>query len=372
MPVAFQRETIFYGPPAERVLLVTGDIDGDGDDEIVVGGRVGREGLHWYDRDAAGRWREHLMDESYDRLEAGGALCDLDGDGRLDFVGGGDWQGRLVSWWQCPEDPTQPWLRRTIYEMPAAQSHDQLIADLDRDGRPEVYFWNQRGPSSLYVAYLPDDPTLSPWPDVRPILTGEAEEGFAVGDVDGDGREELLAGQSWYRIPEKGRYERHPFAEGFVSPRLAVGDFAGIGRTQIILAEGDASYRRESKCGRLVTLRPPENVQALWHAEVLHEALQDPHSLLAHDFDGDGLPEIIVGELGDPGGRHRQPPTLRLYDFDGGRFQESILDSGVGTHEAKLIRLAGKVGIAGKPYRGLQSDLPRRPEEDAIHLWMPV
>jgi hypothetical protein len=371
MPVGFQRETIFYGPPAERVLLVTGDIDGDGDEEIVVGGRIGSEGLFWYDREASGEWREHRIDDTYDRLEAGGALHDLDGDGRLDFVGGGDFRGDLICWWHCPEDPTQPWTRRVVCQMPATQSHDQLVADLDGDGRPELYFWNQRG-KALYVAYVPDDPTVSPWPDVRPILTGEAEEGFAVADLDGDGKPELLAGLSWYRIPEKGRYERHRFAEGFMSPRLVVGDFRGTGRNEIFLAEGDASYQRESKWGRCVHLRPRENIEELWHAEVLHEELEDPHTVLAHDFDGDGLPEVFVGELGSPRGDHRHSPAHRLYDFRDGRFVEQVVDAGIGTHEAKLIRLGGKVGIAGKPYRGLRSDLLRHPEEDAIHVWMPV
>jgi hypothetical protein len=371
MPISFQRETIFYGAPAERVLLVTGDIDGDGEDEIVVGGRIGPQGLYWYDRGADGKWREHRIDDAYGRLEAGGALCDLDGDGRLDFVGGGDYQGNQICWWQCPEDPTQPWTRRVLWEMPSPQSHDQLIADLDGDGRGEVYFWNQRG-KALYVAYLPDDPTVSPWPDVRPILTGEVEEGFAVGDLDGDGRPELLAGLSWYRVPEKGRYERHRFAEGFVSPRLAVGDFSGTGRNEIVLAEGDASYHRESKWGRFVHFRPPANVEDLWRAEVLHEELEDPHTVLAHDFDGDGRPEVFVGELGEPRGEHRHPPAHRIYDYRDGRLVEQIVDSGVGTHEAKLIRLGGKVGIAGKPYRGLRGERPRQSEEDAIHLWMPV
>ena len=45
-------------------------------------------------------------------------------------------------------------------------SHDQLVADIDGDGRPEVYFWNQLG-NALFCAPVPSDPAVSPWPAVR-------------------------------------------------------------------------------------------------------------------------------------------------------------------------------------------------------------
>ena len=39
--------------------------------------------------------------------------------------------------------------------------------------------------------------------DVREIATELVEEGLAAADVDGDGRLELVAGQSWYRPPAR-------------------------------------------------------------------------------------------------------------------------------------------------------------------------
>lgn len=89
----YRRTTIYTGPPSERVLLVTGDINADGNDEVVIAGRIGSEGLWWLERDDAGRWQAHLMDDQYERLDAGGVLYDIDGDGRLDFLAG---KGTLV------------------------------------------------------------------------------------------------------------------------------------------------------------------------------------------------------------------------------------------------------------------------------------
>ncbi|MGC9455714.1 MAG: FG-GAP repeat domain-containing protein [Phycisphaerae bacterium] len=161
----YRRTTIYTGPPSERVLLVTGDINADGNDEIVIAGRIGSEGLWWLEREDAGRWQAHLMDDQYERLDAGGVLYDIDGDGRLDFLAGGDHANNALLWWQCPEDPQRPWTRRKIFRMPENQSHDQVVADIDGDGRPEVYFWNQ-GSKTLFVAPIPQDPTVSPWPGV--------------------------------------------------------------------------------------------------------------------------------------------------------------------------------------------------------------
>ena len=41
-PPAFERKTIYHGTPAERVLLVVGDLNADGQPEIVLRSKVRR------------------------------------------------------------------------------------------------------------------------------------------------------------------------------------------------------------------------------------------------------------------------------------------------------------------------------------------
>ena len=361
------RTTIHRGDAIERVLCVTGDVDGDGDDEVLIGGRTGTMGLHLLDHASDGQWRHHLIDSDYDRMDAGGWLVDLDGDGRLDFLAGPDRANNLLTWWRNAGEPATPWTRRVICEMPGRQSHDQIAADLDGDGRLEVYFWNQ-GAETLFVARVPDDPAVEPWPDVQPVAEGVREEGLAIADVDGDGRAELIAGQSWYRCTGAGRYERQVYAEGFVSPRIAAADLRGHGQLEIVIAEGDASIYAK-RLGRLARLTPGDDVSKPWAMQVLHEELEDPHSIIVADFDGDGRPDVFIGELGDPNGAHHHPPAQRIYWNCGGELVEQIIDAGVGTHEAKLLRVGGRTMIVGKPYRNVRDAIERDDEVDAVHVW---
>jgi len=368
---AFHRQTLITLPPSDKVLCVVGDLNHDGIPEIVIGGRTGPMGLRWIGRDAGGTWQAHLIDDTYDRLEAGGVLFDFDRDGDLDFLAGGDWNGRNIYWWQCPDDPTQPWTRRLVFEMPNGQSHDQIVADLDGDGRPEVYFWNQRS-RTLFVVPVPDDPTISPWPNVRAVgATPDMQEGFAVADVDGDGRDELLAGQCWYNPRANGEYEQHPFCDGWVSTRLAAADFDGDGAAEIIVAEGDASLNQR-EYGRVGRFFRPRDLSRRWEYEILHDRLLDPHSLCIGDFDRDGKPDLFVGELGDPNGSHKHEPAIRVFFNHNGKLVEEVIDRNITTHEAKVIALDGQIGIVGKPYRNIDSTGPRGPEVDSVHLWLPA
>jgi hypothetical protein len=100
------------------------------------------------------------------------------------------------------------------------------------------------------------------------------------------------------------------------------------------------------------------------------------------DIDNDGTPEIVIGArrpraelywLGrTPDGDHPHPPAQRIYLNRGaGQFEEHVIDEGIGTHEAKLIVLDGRVGIAGKPYRNVGTEPPRGSDVDCVNLWLP-
>ena len=71
------------------------DLDGDGDLDFITGQSGGD--IIWYEYHAADRWTRHLLGRD-SPSEVGGAVLDVNRDGRLDFVTGG-------AWYENPPDP---------------------------------------------------------------------------------------------------------------------------------------------------------------------------------------------------------------------------------------------------------------------------
>ena len=364
---AFRRHTIYQGGPAERMYCLVGDLDGDGVQEFIVSTR-NPEQLHWFGRTGGGAWQPHLIDDTFPSISVGGALVDLNGSGRLDLIGATSDRGSSVFWWECPDDPTRRWVRREAFPLPAPRTHDLLLADIDGDGRQELYVWNQDA-ETLFSVPLPDDPYATPWPEVRPVVTGVDEQALAAADVDGDGRLELIAGCSWYRLLPDGTWERHVYTHDYGGVRVVAADLDGDGRPEIAVAEVALDIGRTY--GRLALFRPGADVEDVWEDEVLHDRLLDAHTLQVADFDGDGRPDLYVGEMGRGDWTAPHPPAQLLFLSRGDRMEQVVIDTGIGTHEAQAIELDGRFGIVSKPYRALADSAPRPAEVDALYLYLP-
>ncbi len=73
-----------YAAP-EPTAALTVDLDSDGSADIVVAARKAAPCLVWYRRTGS-RWTRYIVDDSSQRIEAGGAYHDIDGDGDTDII----------------------------------------------------------------------------------------------------------------------------------------------------------------------------------------------------------------------------------------------------------------------------------------------
>ena len=305
-------------------------------------------------------WDRYIIDDGALRIEAGSAAHDIDGDGDLDIVFGGESQSNEIWWWENPFpnlDPAKPWTRRTIKKSGETKHHDQAFIDFDGDGQSEFVFWNQ-GATSLFYAEIPANPTgLEEW-EYHPIYqyTSEGEmeprssypgwrrthehEGLYAMDMNGDGVDDIVAGGRWFQHREGG-FREHIIDASYTFTRSVAGQLIEGGKPEVIMVVGDG-------VGPLMMY---EWQDGFWMSTLLIDQVDNGHTLDLVDFDGDGHLDIFNAEMRF--GEGNPDSEIRILLGNGqGQFSKHVVARGFGVHEGKMTDLDGDgdLDILGKPY----------------------
>ncbi len=211
---------------------------------------------------------------------------DVNGDGYIDIVTCAYFSGR-VAWVEHPGDPTQQWKEHTV-DLPGPMETGRLV-DLNSDGQPD---------------FLPNTVRLVTWyefsrndGDVKwqehNLGEGGAGHGVGAGDINRDGRTDIITVTGWYEQPDDAN-ESWPFHEEFDISRagiLIIGrDFDHDGDTDIVWGIGH-DYG-------LYWLQQSTDVdgQRVWTRSAIDESFSQVHSLHLADLDGDSEPEVVTGK----------------------------------------------------------------------------
>ncbi|MEM1003730.1 MAG: tandem-95 repeat protein [Pseudomonadota bacterium] len=334
------------------------DVDQDGLMDFVIAGRKGGPAVTWYRQTADGTWETVVIDSEALRIEAGGTVYDVDGDGDLDIFMGGDSLSNEIWWWENPYpdfDPSAEWTRHVVKSGGGNQHHDMGFGDFDNDGVDEFVFWNQKGdPRGLYIAEIPDDPkTSGPWDAVQ--ITGTRREGFASGDIDGDGITDIVTGGHWYKWNGGTDFTEIVIDPSFPQGQVALGDFNEDGVLEVILSSGDQD-------GPLLMYQQTGDptVSANWTSTDLLGVITDEvHSLEVADINQDGHLDIFAAEM-NLQGENEDAKTWVLFGDGAGSFTTTVVASGIGSHESTIADLDddGDIDILGKGF-----------EEAEVHIW---
>lgn len=347
----------------QQTACVVFDIDGDGADEIVVAERTRAPALVWI-RPTPSGGEKYVIDDTHQRPEAGGLAYDVDGDGHLDLIIGGDAGSDELWWYENPApafDPATPWRRHLIKQGGGKAHHDQVMGDFIGAGRPQLAFWNQ-GAKKLFLAEVPEDPrTGEPWPcveifDYSPLPSALKQEGLYALDLDGDGKLDLLAGQFWFR--HLGGFEFEPVPINDRPGRVVAGWFKPGTYPQVIYASGDGDGPL-----KFCECQGDPAEPGSWVARsLLDREVFSGHTLEAGDLNADGHLDLFCAEMHTPGPGDACTAWLLLGDGRGA-FRVEELSVGIGNHDSRLADVNGDglLDIVTKPYTW---DTPR------LDLWL--
>lgn len=328
----------------QQTCLVIADFDKDGIDDFAIGERTKTPSVVWYKWNGKG-WDKRIIDNTPVKPEAGGDVCDIDGDGDLDLILGQDASGNAMWWWENPHpDFSKPWARRLIKNSGARKHHDQSVADYDGDGKPELASWNQ-GAKQLLLYEIPANPkSAEPWTPavIHSWDAGRELEGFPSQptDIDGDGKVDMAGGGRWFKHLGGTKYGVAVVDDDMRFTQCAAGQLVKGGWAEIVFSPGDMDG----------TAKWYEWKNGKWVAHDLRQVIHG-HTCEIRDIDGDGNLDIMIGEMGNPGAGDKAQ-TFVWFGDGTGNFKETVVSAGQGIHEGRLGDFDGdrRLDILMKPY----------------------
>ncbi|MDA1232339.1 MAG: FG-GAP-like repeat-containing protein [Planctomycetota bacterium] len=283
------------------------DVNNDGRLDIVSGG-------WWY---AAPAWEKHFLrdvEEIRGRFDDYSNLpLDVNGDGNTDLISV-NYRSESIYWVEHPRSGLNAgtaWERK-VAATPGAMETGRLV-DIDDDGRLDV---------------LPNGTKFAAWWDIEPGETPKwirhelplelAGHGVGFGDINGDGRGDIVGPHGWAEAPQNPRNERWQFHPEFelwqdASVPILVQDVDGDG-------DNDLVWGRGHRFG-LYWMEQSQGVDGgrEWVRHAIDTSWSQAHSLLWADLNGDGRAELIAGSrfMGhdgkDPG--EYNPQIVCSYQF---------------------------------------------------------
>ena len=252
---------------------------------------------------------------------------DINGNGRMDFVTGG-WFGCNLRWHENPGDPNKQWAAHVIAECGNVET--TRAWDVDGDGQLEIVPNTPPTPLIVYKLVTDENGKGTGKFAAYKIYDKSQGHGLGFGDITGNGRGDFVLHNGWLQAPEntyQGKWVFHPdFDLGSASIPILVVDVNGDGLNDLIVGQSH-NYGLDWYEQRI-----NGNGERTWIKHPIDPHNSQYHDLQWVDIDSDGECELVTGKRyrahcgNDPGGSD----DLGIYYFkwDGESFSKQVIDYG--------------------------------------------
>ena len=294
--VGWKKTTIEGKFRSEGVAVA--DVNKDGKPDVLIGDS-------WYE---APTWAKHAIRNPGDygdglRSYSECMACwadDVNGDGWPDQLVIG-FPGTAALWYENPRGKDVPWPRHEI--APSACNETPLYTDLFGDGRRVLVMGSQpqgKQDEGVMAWFAPGKDPAQPW-EMHPVSEAKGApgtqtfaHGLGVGDLNGDGRKDVICTAGWWEQPSSGRdgsWTFHPAPLGDAAADMIAYDLNGDGKADVI----DSSAH---KFGIWWYEQGPakDGQPAFARRDLFPELVSETHALIAADIDGDGLDDLVTGK----------------------------------------------------------------------------
>ncbi|MGD9720028.1 MAG: FG-GAP repeat domain-containing protein [Pirellulales bacterium] len=279
--ISFQRAQLDSKFRSEGVAV--GDFNSDGKMDVAAGSV-------YY---AAPDWKLTPVLEKpqeFDPLNYSDSFCnfadDINGDRRTDLIVVG-FPGKETWWFEQPATAGGTWQRHEC--TPITNNESPSYLDIDGNGQRDLLLGYDPG---KFIGYAV--PAAAGLWKLVPVSAENApgtdrfSHGIGAGDVNGDGRTDVLVIQGWWEAPASpsaSPWVFHPVNFGEQCSQMYVYDCDGDGDNDVI-----------SSSAHQVGIWWHEQKPDGWQTHTIFKDISQTHSLNLVDINGDGLKDIVTGK----------------------------------------------------------------------------